>query len=231
MDNSTTESKSVSRSKELEQYFPNIDCAIRPIHRPGKVLPVTQDSIPEEEIAMLLKEYRSLGQSTDEQKDMEILIQLCFNMRLDAYIGSVYGFDLIRDNAIQDDLQSLYSTCTNPQALSGAIEISSRNSTIKLENRFNWVQDMMIRGFLKEHPVDTEAYTGHTAASDERADIIIKGIYQLVNDSHSFQTPIPDSLCSFILFYLGLCGIVPSSLDIGFQWIKERLRTLNTNQA
>ena len=165
---------------------------------------------------------------------------LCFNMRMDAYILASFGFDKIRDEAIRQDLMKLYHACTNPDALSGKIEIRSRNNTIRMDNHFNWVQDAMIRGFLKEHLnnlTEMEAYGSHPSkagrkAYDARAGIIMKGVYTMITESHEFASPMPNNLCCFILFYLELCGIQPSQHKVGVQWVRSQLRyLLSVSQA
>ena len=165
---------------------------------------------------------------------------LCFNMRMDAYILASFGFYKIRDDAIRQDLLKLYHACTNPDALSGKIEIRSRNNTIRMDNHFNWVQDAMIRGFLKEHLnnlTEMEAYgSSQTKAGrkayNERARIIMKGVYTMITESHEFASPMPNNLCCFILFYLELCGIQPSQNKVGAQWVRSQLRyLLSVSQA
>ena len=165
---------------------------------------------------------------------------LCFNMRMDAYILASFGFDKIRDEAIRQDLLKLYHACTNPDALTGKIEIRSRNNTIRMDNHFNWVQDAMIRGFLKEHLnnlTEMEAYGSYPSkagrkAYDERAGIIMKGVYTMITESHDFKSPMPNNLCCFILFYLELCGIQPSQNKVGTQWVRSQLRyLLSVSQA
>ena len=165
---------------------------------------------------------------------------LCFNMRMDAYILASFGFEKIRDEAIRQDLLKLYHACTNPDALSGKIEIRSRNNTIRMDNHFNWVQDAMIRGFLKEHLnnlTEMETYgSSQTKAGrkayDARAGIIMKGVYTMISESHDFASPMPNDLCCFILFYLELCGIQPSQNKVGTQWVRSQLRyLLSVSQA
>ena len=224
----------------LNKYFPDIECVLPPPGRQGELLPITEDSIPMNDREQLLERYRLLGTSINECEDIRRLTMLCFNMRMDAYILASFGFDKIRDDAIRQDLLKLYHACTNPDALSGKIEIRSRNNTIRMDNHFNWVQDAMIRGFLKEHLnnlTEMEAYgSSQTKAGrkayDARAGIIMKGVYTMITESHEFASPMPNNLCCFILFYLELCGIQPSQNKVGAQWVRSQLRyLLSVSQA
>ena len=224
----------------LNKYFPDIECVLPPPGRQGELLPITEDSIPLNDREQLLERYRLLGASINECEDIRRLTMLCFNMRMDAYILASFGFYKIRDDAIRQDLLKLYHACTNPDALSGKIEIRSRNNTIRMDNHFNWVQDAMIRGFLKEHLnnlTEMETYgSSQTKAGrkayDERAGIIMKGVYTMISESHDFASPMPNDLCCFILFYLELCGIQPSQNKVGAQWVRSQLRyLLSVSQA
>ena len=224
----------------LDKYFPDIECVLPPPGRQGELLPITEDSIPLNDREQLLERYRLLGASINECEDIRRLTMLCFNMRMDAYILASFEFEKIRDEAIRQDLLKLYHACTNPDALSGKIEIRSRNNTIRMDNHFNWVQDAMIRGFLKEHLnnlTEMEAYgSSQTKAGrkayDERAGIIMKGVYTMITESHEFASPMPNNLCCFILFYLELCGIQPSQHKVGAQWVRSQLRyLLSVSQA
>ena len=224
----------------LNKYFPDIECVLPPPGRQGELLPITEDSIPLNDREQLLERYRLLGASINECEDIGRLTMLCFNMRMDAYILASFGFDKIRDEAIRQDLLKLYHACTNPDALSGKIEIRSRNNTIRMDNHFNWVQDAMIRGFLKEHLnnlTEMEAYGSYPSkagrkAYDARAGIIMKGVYTMITESHEFASPMPNNLCCFILFYLELCGIQPSQHKVGAQWVRSQLRyLLSVSQA
>lgn len=224
----------------LDRYFPDIECVSPPPGHQGILLPITEDSIPQNDKGLLLERYRLLGASINECEDIRRLTLLCFNMRMDAYILASFEFEKIRDEAIRKDLLKLYHACTNPDALSGKIEIRSRNNTIRMDNHFNWVQDAMIRGFLKEHLNNmTEMETNGSSPSkagrkayDARAGIIMKGVYTMITESHDFASPMPNSLCCFILFYLDLCGIQPSQYNVGPQWVRSQLRyLLSTSQA
>ena len=224
----------------LNKYFPDIECVLPPPGHQVELLPITEDSIPLNDREQLLERYILLGASINECEDIRRLTMLCFNMRLDAYILASFGFDKIRDEAIRQDLLKLYHACTNPDALSGKIEIRSRNNTIRMDNHFNWVQDAMIRGFLKEHLnnlTEMETYgSSQTKAGrkayDERAGIIMKGVYTMITESHEFASPMPNNLCCFILFYLELCGIQPSQHKVGAQWVRSQLRyLLSVSQA
>ena len=224
----------------LNKYFPDIECVLPPPGHQVELLPITEDSIPLNDREQLLERYRLLGASINECEDIRRLTMLCFNMRMDAYILASFGFDKIRDEAIRQDLLKLYHACTNPDALSGKIEIRSRNNTIRMDNHFNWVQDAMIRGFLKEHLnnlTEMEAYGSYPSkagrkAYDERAGIIMKGVYTMITESHEFASPMPNDLCCFILFYLELCGIQPSQHKVGAQWVRSQLRyLLSVSQA
>lgn len=224
----------------LNKYFPDIECVLPPPGRQGELLPITEDSIPQSDREQLLERYRLLGASINECEDIRRLTMLCFNMRMDAYILASFGFEKIRDEAIRKDLLKLYHACTNPDALSGKIEIRSRNNTIRMDNHFNWVQDAMIRGFLKEHLnnlTEMEAYGSSPSkagrkAYDARTGIIMKGVYTMISESHDFASPMPNNLCCFILFYLELCGIQPSQNKVGTQWVRSQLRyLLSVSQA
>jgi len=218
----------------MDHYFPDIEYAVPPHEQLQDLQQITDCSIPQEEIELLLENYHMLGYSSNEGEDIKRLTVLCFNIRMEAYIVAAYEFDKVRDEAIRMDLLKLHKACKEPEALAGKIEIRSRRSTIRLDNRFNWVQDVMIRLFLKEHLNDTSedgeslkkgARAGRKAY-DERAGIIMKGVFQMLSESHDFPTPMPNVLCNFILFYLELCGIHPSHQKVGAQWVRAQLRYL-----
>lgn len=218
----------------MDNYFPDIEYAIPPSEQLESLLPITNDSIPDEDKANLIYQYHALGSSSNEEEDLRRLTQLCFNIRMEAYIVASYEFDKLRYDAIEGDLLRLHQACTDSKALSGNIEIRSKYSTIRLNNRFNWVQDVMIRGFLKEHLHNTSDIVEQQRYSikagrksyDPRAGIIMKGVYLMISESHYFSSPMPNNLCSFIIFYLELCGIHPSRQKVDVQWVRSQLRYL-----
>ena len=144
---------------------------------------------------------------------------------------------------IRQDLLQLYVFCNNSLKNYENINISSRVDSIKLGNNCNWLWNDLVKDYLKANLPDItsvaqakdELIRGKSKRGrqpkDARIPVIIWGTFCLLTDLHGFQTPMPNSLCDFLVKLLQNMEILPENTEIDKYWIRAELRYINKKWA
>ena len=116
---------------------------------------------------------------------------------------------------------------------------SGKKRTV-LGNHSGWLWERMIEPFLEKEIPEVESAEKASSllkayrpgrgrrAKDARIPILLWGTFEMLSDAHSFETPMPDKLCDFLLQMLQVQGVVPESTDIDILWIRAELRYLRS---
>lgn len=168
------------------------------------------------------------------------LMEYCFeNNRPAADEKSLHN---VLQKNIRQDLLRLYVFCNNSLKNFENINISSKVDSIKLGNSCNWLWNDLIKDYLKANLPDItsvaqakdELIRGKTKRGrqpkDARIPVIIWGTFRLLTDLHGFQTPMPNSLCDFLVKLLQDMEILPENTEIDKYWIRAELRYLRSKE-
>ena len=234
--------------RELEEYYyPDLwkvwchTCVIDMSAEKSSLLPA---EVAEEEIHNLEERYRELDRAHDDELVVPLLTDICENVRLDRSMTSTFTFEELVDHFAYDDMLKLYIACSDIENFTGRMFLRCGKRTVSLDNTCNWMQDVMIRSFLKEHLPEhitvkqaerelgeqKQAITGRRHY-DIRTPILLLGTYNLIKDTHYMASPMPNNVCEFLLFFLKLCGVNPSRSEVDATWIRSQLRYLLSRES
>lgn len=223
----------------IDRYFPGIwshwaEICARDSMLDTETIP---EGMSEADVKELSRQYGSLGPSHDDDFVIPTLCFLCDDFLFGRSVNSTFTFEELVDYFAREDMLKLYVACSDFERFSGRMTLKSRDRAVTIDNTCNWMQDFMIRSFLKEHLYDISSVEDAERELSERkipssgrkcydphAPIIMKGLYTILTETHEFATPMPNRLCSFIIFFLDLCGIRASERDIDNAWVRSQLR-------
>ena len=66
--------------------------------------------------------------------------------------------------------------------------------------------------------------------NDPRLSLILWGTYTFLKEHYKFKSPMPNSLCQFIIIYLQTLDILSHDTDIDTFWIRAQLRYILTRK-
>lgn len=122
-----------------------------------------------------------------------------------------------------------------------ALTIRNASRNIRLNNYSNWFVKELLDPFLREKLAglgDLETALKELDApkpvrkgrrpDDPRVAILLWGSYEMLTDEISFPTPMPNSLCNFLITLLQLGRVLPTSPVIDAFWIRAQLRYIRS---
>ena len=176
-----------------------------------------------------------IGNMVNRTLILDALALLSVCVKEDLLWESPRLYELI-DEQIRIDLLRLYIMLNEDQDKTTWVSIRTSSGTTRLQNYCNWVFDDMIREYVSKHLTDinnltqahhalklTKRKRGRTP-NDPRLSTLIWGIYSLLRDSCKFNSPMPNKVCQFIIYYLQLINIIPLDSEIDTFWIRAQLR-------
>lgn len=168
------------------------------------------------------------------------LIALYYQKHLPVADEEAFHNAIQRD--IRQDLLRLYIFCEQSMSHYEGIGLRSSVNSIRLTNSCNWLWNDLIKDYLKANIPDI---TSAAQAKDElirgkskrgrqpkdaRIQVIIWGTFRLLTDLHGFETPMPNSLCDFLVKLLQNMEIIPENTEIDKYWIRAELRYISSSK-
>lgn len=192
----------------------------------------------------LMETYSSLpGPCKNDDTIMKVISLMAYYFENNKPVADEESFHNVLQKNIRQDLLRLYVFCNNSLKNYENINISSRVDSIKLGNNCNWLWNDLIKDYLKANLPDI---TSVSQAKDElirgkskrgrqpkdaRILVIIWGTFCLLTDLHGFQTPMPNSLCDFLVKLLQNMEILPENTEIDKYWIRAELRYIKDKEV
>lgn len=177
---------------------------------------------------------------TNDDTIIKVISLMVYYFENNKPVADEKSFHNVLQKNIRQDLLRLYVFCNNSLKNYENINISSIVDSIKLGNNCNWIWNDLVKDYLR---INLPDITSVAQAKDElirgkskrgrqpkdaRIPVIIWGTYRLLNDLHGFKTPMPNSLCEFLVKLLQYMGILPENTEIDKYWIRAELRYLKS---
>lgn len=141
---------------------------------------------------------------------------------------------------LRKDLLKLYLMVYDDRKTVTWISLRTVDGTIKLNNYCNWFLDNMVKEYLRTHLADIanietaeielnriKRHRGRIP-NDQRLSLIMWGTYTFLTEHYSFKSPMPNSLCQFIIIYMQALDILSPDTDIDTFWIRAQLRYISS---
>ena len=144
---------------------------------------------------------------------------------------------MIPSNDFCDNAERSFSQRTRRMP---AITLRSKKGSIRLHNSLNWLwQDLVWPYMEKKFPdilnaedARKELLTGKRRRgrrpNDPRVPVLLWGTYRMLYDLHGFNSPMPNSLCNFIIQLLQIQDVFPNETEIDTLWVRAELRYINS---
>lgn len=141
---------------------------------------------------------------------------------------------------LRKDLLKLYLMVYDDSKVVTWISIRTIDGTIRLNNYCNWFLDDMVKEYLRKHLADIDSIEAaeiefnrikrHRGRipNDPRLSLIMWGTYTFLTEHYSFKSPMPNSLCQFIIIYMQALDILSPDTDIDTFWIRAQLRYISS---
>ena len=143
---------------------------------------------------------------------------------------------------LRKDLLKLYLMVYDDRKTVTWISLRTVDGTIKLNNYCNWFLDNMVKEYLRTHLADIDSietaeielnkikrHRGRIP-NDPRLSLLLWGTYTFLKEHYKFKSPMPNSLCQFIIIYLQTLDILSHDTDIDTFWIRAQLRYILTKK-
>ena len=214
----------------------------------SKYYGILAGELPETAITLKLKEplikgitnaYSSLGNCPNDELLCRTFVVLTGIITTYPEFASQYQGKTRHGQQVRRDLLRLYVLSSTTRE-GDEIIIKNRSRSFRLINDTNWLFRDLVDPFLKKHleagvtleqaRCELEAEVSHRRGrrvSDPRVPRLMLGTWRMLTDLHGFRTPMPNSLCNFIIRLLQLQGIFPEYTDIDTLWVRAQLRYLN----
>lgn len=195
----------------------------------------------DEQLGRLQSIYSTyLGTGPNDGTIIKIIALIALYYQKHTPVTDEEAFHKATQKGIRQDLLRLYVFCNNSLKNYENINISSKVDSIKLGNNCNWLWNDLVKDYLKANIPDItsvaqakdELIRGKSKRGrqpkDARIPVIIWGTYCLLTDLHGFQTPMPNSLCDFLVKLLQNMKILPENTEIDKYWIRAELRYMKS---
>lgn len=192
----------------------------------------------------LMETYAVLpGPCENDDTIIKVISLMAYYFENNKPLADEESFHNVLQKNIRQDLLRLYVFCNNSLKNYENINISSRVDSIKLGNNCNWLWNDLVKDYLKANLPDItsvaqakdELIRGKSKRGrqpkDARIPVVIWGTYRLLTDLHGFQTPMPNSLCDFLVKLLQNMEILPENTEIDKYWIRAELRYIKDKEA
>ena len=231
------ESEFKTALKAIEHYYGITEEYLPTSFRAGTPIPakVTWD------VEGLRQSIKALALDADQHRQLFanlVVLTICV-LESPRLQGAMYTRELFERMKERDYLR-LYEFVKSTR---DDVEITIRNKSrsIRLNNYSNWFVKELLKPFLqpKLARIDNleEALAELDApkpvkkgrrASDPRVGILLWGTYQMITDELKLASPMPNSLCNFLITLLKTQQVLPVSPVIDAFWVRAQLRYIRT---
>lgn len=179
----------------------------------------------------------------DRGKKAQIFQNLC--MLVDCLLKSpalnaVLSSDELFSQMRQREYLRLYQLARSTRD-DEALTIRNASRSIRLNNYSNWFVKELLEPFLQGKLADVEnldmalrdldapkPVRKGRRPDDPRVAIVLWGSYEMITDEITFSTPMPNSLCNFMITLLQIAQVLPNSPVIDAFWIRAQLRYIRS---
>lgn len=180
------------------------------------------------------------GTSENDSLIVETLILLTSYIKSNAPLLDEESFAKAMKVYTRQDMLRLYAFCEENKYSYEGITIRSKKGSIRLQNSLNWLWKDLVDPYLKTNLSDIqsseearkELLTGKSRRgrrpNDPRVPVLLWGTYQLLSNLHGFSSPMPNSLCRFIIQLLQIQDVFPLETEIDTLWVRAELRYIKS---
>ena len=180
------------------------------------------------------------GVSENDSDILDALILLSSYIKSNAPLLDEESFAKATKAYIRQDMLRLYIFCEDNECSYEGITIRSKKGSIRLHNSLNWLWQDLVWPYMEKNFPDIlnaedarkELLTGKRRRgrrpNDPRVPVLLWGTYRLLYDLHGFNSPMPNSLCNFIIQLLQIQDVFPNETEIDTLWIRAELRYINS---
>ena len=221
----------------LEHYYGITDEYLPASLRAGAPLPVK----PKWDMDGLRLSFRALAPDADQHRQLLanlIVLTICV-LESPRLQGALYTQELFDKMRMRDYLR-LYEFVSSTRD-DDEITIRNKSRSIRLNNYSNWFVKELLKPFLQpklakidnleealaELDVPKPVKKGRRA-SDPRVSILLWGTYQMITDELALASPMPNSLCNFLIVLLQSQQVLPVSPVIDAFWVRAQLRYIRS---
>lgn len=185
--------------------------------------------------------YQIVGPGKKDEETI-LTLQLLINIVKNIQYVNPYTAEVLKEQMKRRDLLRLLILC-NTTKTGDVIIIKNRSRSFQLHNDANWFIQTVIKPIIIKELGDSitisqateeleKATTRHRGrrAKDPQMLKLIWGTYRLISNTHSFRTPMPNTLCNFIIKLLILMDILPENTEIDAFWIRAQLRYMKSKE-
>ena len=184
-----------------------------------------------------------LGPCQNDNIIVKVLLMMALYYQKEKPLADDTAFHSAISKDTRQDLLRLYIFCERSKVNYGGIGVRSSTDSIRLTNSCNWLWNDLVKDYLKANLPDItsvaqakdELIRGKSKRGrqpkDARIPVIIWGTFRLLTDLHGFQTPMPNSLCDFLVKLLQNMEILPENTEIDKYWIRAELRYLKSKKT
>lgn len=221
----------------LEHYYGITDEYLPASLRAGAPLPVK----PKSNVDGLRQSFRALAPDTDQHRQLfaNLVVLTTCVLESPRLQGALYTQELFDKMRMRDYLR-LYEFVSSTRD-DDEITIRNKSRSIRLNNYSNWFVKELLKPFLQpklakidnleealaELDAPKPAKKGRRA-SDPRISILLWGTYQMITDELTLASPMPNSLCNFLIMLLQSQQVLPVSPVIDAFWVRAQLRYIRS---
>lgn len=180
------------------------------------------------------------GTSENDSLIVGTLILLSSYIKSNAPLLDEESFAKATKAYTRQDMLRLYVFCEENRHSYEGITIRGKKGSIRLQNSLNWLWKDLVDPYLKKSLSDIqnseearkELLTGKCRRgrrpNDPRVPVLLWGTYQMLSDLHGFSSPMPNSLCNFIIQLLQIQDVFPLETEIDTLWVRAELRYIKS---
>ena len=180
------------------------------------------------------------GVSGNDPTVLDALILLSSYIKSNAPLLDEESFAKATKVYIRQDVLRLYLFCEENKCSYEGITIRGKKGSIRLHNSMNWLWKDLAGPYLEKNFPDIlnaedarkELLTGKRRRgrrpNDPRVPVLLWGTYKMLSDLHGFSSPMPNSLCNFIIQLLQIQDVFPNETEIDTLWVRAELRYIKS---
>ena len=193
------------------------------------------------EIDVIRKIFEELpGVSDKDTAILDALILLSSYIKSNVPLLDEESFAKATKMYTRQDVLRLYIFCEENKCSYEGISIRGKKGSIRIHNSLNWLWKDLVGPYMEKNFPDIlnaeeakkELLTGKRRRgrrpNDPRVPVLLWGTYKMLSDLHGFSSPMPNSLCNFIIQLLQIQDVFPNETEIDTLWVRAELRYIKS---
>ena len=180
------------------------------------------------------------GVSDKDSAILDALILLSSYVKCNAPLLDEESFAKATKSFTRQDMLRLYIFCEENKCSYEGISIRGKKGPIRLHNSMNWLWKDLVGPYMEKNIPEImnaedarkELLTGKRRRgrrpNDPRVPVLLWGTYRMLYDLHGFNSPMPNSLCNFIIQLLQIQDVFPNETEIDTLWVRAELRYIKS---